>query len=180
MRKLTAEEVNRLDREEFVARFGVLYEHSPWIAEEASRERPFEDFQALRQAFEGAMYRAPRAKQLDLVRAHPDLAGKASVAGELTEESGREQSSAGLDRLTPEEFESFTLMNRQYREKFGIPMIVCVREHTKESILKNAEERLDNSREEEIHTALREVSKIANLRLLDLFETEPAERGGRQ
>lgn len=115
------------------------------------------------------MYGAPREKQLELLRVHPDLAGKAAVAGELTLESGREQASAGLDRLTPEEFESFTRVNRAYREKFGIPMIFCVREHTKESILENAGERLENTPEEEVNTALSEVSKIAGLRLQDLL-----------
>lgn len=118
---------------------------------------------------DSAMYGAPREKQLELLRAHPDLAGKAAVAGELTLESGREQASAGLDRLTPEEFEFFTRVNRAYREKFGIPMIFCVREHTKESILENAGERLENTPEEEVNTALVEVSKIAGLRLQDLL-----------
>jgi OHCU decarboxylase len=92
------------------------------------------------------------------------------VAGALTPESEREQASAGLDRLSPEEFEAFTEKNRLYREKFGMPLIFCVREHTKESILKEAEERLGNSREQEIQTALAEISKIARLRLEDLVE----------
>lgn len=123
----------------------------------------------LKRALNSAMYGAPRENQLELLRAHPDLAGKAAVAGELTLESGREQASAGLDRLTPEEFEFFTRVNRAYREKFGIPMIFCVREHTKESILENAGERLENTPEEEVNTALSEVSKIADLRLQDLL-----------
>jgi OHCU decarboxylase len=170
--KLPLGEVNRLGREEFVAAFGHLYEHSPWIAEAAWCERPFESVEELHRAFNGTMYRAPREKQLALIRAHPDLAGKAAMAGELTEESAREQSSAGLDRLTPEEFEAFTRINRAYQEKFGIPMIVAVRGHTKESIISQAEARLGNSGDEEIETALGEIDKIARIRLHDLVEPE--------
>lgn len=176
--KLTISAVNGLGREEFVERFGALFENSPWVVEETWEKGSFRGFEDLQRAFESTMYEAPRERQLALIRAHPDLAGKAAVAGELTEESEREQASAGLDRLTPEEFEAFTRMNREYREKFDMPMILCVREHTKESIIKNAEERLGNTREEEIHAALNEISKIANLRLRDLVEMEPAGRGG--
>ena len=127
-------------------------------------------------AFEDAMYAAPRERQLDLIRAHPDLAGKAAIAGELTQESAREQASAGLDRLSPGEYQAFNRMNREYREKFGLPMVVCVREHTKESILENVRSRLENSRDEEIRTALAEISKISRYRLLDLIEREGSRR----
>ena len=110
---------------------------------------------------------------MELIRAHPDLAGKAAVAGELTRESEGEQASAGLDRLSPEEYEAFTRMNREYREKFGFPMIVAVREHqNKESILRNAEQRLGNSVERETETALGEIHKIARLRLEDVITDE--------
>jgi 2-oxo-4-hydroxy-4-carboxy-5-ureidoimidazoline decarboxylase len=166
----TIDEVNNLAKEEFVAKVGALYEHSPWVAERAWHERPFGSRSELHNAFVRAMYKAPRELQLGLIRAHPDLAGKAAVAGELTPESTREQASAGLDRLTPEEYEAFTEMNRAYRERFGFPMIVCIREHTKESILQNAESRLENSREEEVEIALGEIAKIAYLRLQDLVE----------
>ena len=114
-----------------------------------------------------------------LILAHPDLAGKAAVAGELTPESRDEQASAGLDRLTPEEYEAFTRMNADYRERFGFPMIVCVREHTKESILQNAASRLGNSREEEVEVALGEIAKIARLRLRELVASDEAPRGNR-
>jgi len=165
-------EANRLDEEEFVAAFGAVFEDSPRLARRAAGARPFESFGDLSRAFRAAMYAAPRGEQLDLMRAHPDLAGKAAVAGELTEESAGEQASAGLDRLSLQEYEAFTAMNAAYREKFGMPMIVCVREHDKESILKNARDRLKNSPEEEFETALREISKIADLRLRDLVEDE--------
>ncbi|MDP8972983.1 MAG: 2-oxo-4-hydroxy-4-carboxy-5-ureidoimidazoline decarboxylase [Actinomycetota bacterium] len=170
--KNTLDRINELDRDDFVARFGSLFEHSPWVAEEAWESRPFGSIEEMWRAFEDAMYAAPPERQLVLIRAHPDLAGKAAVAGELTQESAREQASAGLNRLSPEEFEEFTRMNREYREKFGLPMVVCVREHTKESILDNVQSRLANSRDEEIRTALAEISKISHYRLLDLVERE--------
>ncbi len=153
-------------------RYGHLFEHSPWVAEEAWRARPFGSVEEMWRAFEDAMYSAPWERRLDLIRAHPDLAGKAAVAGEISPESRREQASAGLDSLSPGEYEAFTRMNREYREKFGLPMVVCVREHTKESILRNVESRLGNSREEEIRTALAEISKISRYRLLNLIEGE--------
>ena len=168
--KLPVEEINRMDHEEFVAKFGSLYEHSPWVAEAAVSERPFDDIGEMHRAFEGAMYRAPREKQLDLIRAHPDLAGKAAVAGELTPESKREQSSAGLDRLSPEEYDAFTGANRAYREKFGFPLVIYAREHNKDTILENVGVRLENTTEEEIDTALKEISKIARYRLGEIFE----------
>lgn len=172
MRRLTVDQVNGLDRDAFVSKFGSLFEHSPWVAKAAWRERPFGDFAGLYEAFVGAMYEAPRARQLDLIRAHPDLAGKVAVAGELTAESEREQHFAGLDRLTPEEYEDFHRLNKAYRDKFGFPFIVCVREHGKETILADAAARLGHSRSEEIETALGEIARIARLRLEDLVEQE--------
>ena len=168
----TLDRINELDREGFLTRFGSLFEHSPWVAEEAWNSRPFGSIEEMWRALEDAMYSAPRERQLDLIRAHPDLAGKAAVAGELTQESAREQASAGLNRLSSREFEAFTQMNREYREKFSLPMVVCVREHTKESILENVQSRLGNSRDEEIKMALAEISKISHYRLLDMFERE--------
>ena len=170
MPRLTVDEVNELGRTEFVARFGSLFEHSPWVAEGAWLERPFGSFAELYEAFVRTMYEAPRARQLDLMRAHPDLAGKVAVAGELTAESAREQASAGLDRLTPEEHEDFHRLNTAYRDKFGFPFIVCVRDYGKETILASAAARLGHSRSEEIETTLGEIAKIARLRLRDLVE----------
>jgi 2-oxo-4-hydroxy-4-carboxy-5-ureidoimidazoline decarboxylase len=134
-----------------------VYEHSPWVAEAAWHERPFRSLSELHGAMERAVNVAPDERKMELIRAHPDLAGKAAVAGELTVKSEREQASAGLNRLSPEEYEAFTGMNHSYRERFGMPLIFCVREHTKEAILKGAEERLGNTREEEIETALAEI-----------------------
>ncbi|HEX2729811.1 MAG TPA: 2-oxo-4-hydroxy-4-carboxy-5-ureidoimidazoline decarboxylase, partial [Rubrobacteraceae bacterium] len=120
--KLRLEEINDFSEREFVARFGSLYEHSPWVAEGAYRERPFTGLSDLHDAFVRAVREAPQGRKLALIRAHPDLAGKAAMRGKLTQESTSEQSSAGLDRLSAEEYEEFTRMNREYRKKFGIPM----------------------------------------------------------
>jgi OHCU decarboxylase len=162
------ESINELDHEAFVERFGPLFEHSPWVAEDAWSDRPFADKDELFGALRAAMYSASREKQLALIRAHPDLAGKAAIEGTLTKSSKREQASAGLDRLTPDEYESFTRTNTAYRERFGFPFVVCVREHTKQSILRVAAERLGHTRDEEVRVALEEIAKIARLRLEEL------------
>lgn len=169
--RISIPDVNAMGEKEFVERFGPVYEGSPHLARRAYDAHPFRDLNDLVQAFHGVLYAAPEEEQVDLILAHPDLAGKAAVAGELTSESAGEQASAGLDRLSPEEYEAFTTMNREYRKTFGMPMIVCVREHDKDSILRTARERLANTSEEEKETALVEISKIAALRLADLVET---------
>lgn len=161
-----------MTHDEFVRRFGSLYERSSWVAEGASRDRPFASVGGMHAAFERVVSAASDAERLSLIQAHPDLAGKAAVARELTEESAVEQASAGLDRLTSGEFEAFTRMNRAYAERFGMPMIVCVREHTKDSILRQSGERLSNSSGEEIRAALGEIAKITRLRLRDTIEEE--------
>ena len=157
-----------LDHDAFVERYGPLFEHSPWVAETAWHDRPFADRDQLYEALVAAMYAAPRERKLALIRAHPDLAGKAAVDGTLTDSSRREQTSAGLDRLTPDEYDAFTRTNAAYRERFGFPLVVCAREHTKESILRVASERLANTEDEEVRVALEEIAKIARLRLEDL------------
>src|SRR5215218_43002 len=159
------ESVNQLGREQFVERFGPLFEHSPWIAEDAWADRPFADADELFEALRSAMYSAPRERQIALIRAHPDLAGKAAIEGTLTDRSEREQASAGLDRLTPDEYEALTGANAAYRERFGFPFVICVRDHDKDSILAASRERLDNDPETELRTALGEIARIAHHRL---------------
>ena len=168
--KITLDEVNDLSREEFVAKFGSLYEHSPWVAEVASGERPFRSLAGMHGAFEQALRNASSERRISLIKAHPDLAGKAAMAGDLTPESTQEQASVGLDRLSPEEYETFTKLNEAYKEKFGIPMIFVVREHTKKTILESAGARLENPREKEIDRALEEINKIAGYRLWEAIE----------
>src|SRR6201999_1392818 len=117
---------------------------------------------ALYEALVAAMYAAPEAQRVELIRAHPDLGERVAV---LTQASRSEQAGAGLDRLSPEEYERFMAVNAAYRERFGFPFVICVREHTRASILANADARLTHSREQEVATALAEIAKIARLRL---------------
>jgi OHCU decarboxylase len=149
------------DRDTFVAMYGRLFEHSPWVAEDAYAKGPFADDDDVYAALRAAMYEAPPERQLALVRAHPDLAGRVA----MTEESTREQAGAGLDQLSPDEYEAFMRANTAYRERFGIPFVICVGEHDKASILAAAEARVQNEPEQELRTALDEVAKIARLRL---------------
>ena len=153
-------------RAEFVARNGSLFEHSPWVAEAAyDAAGPFAGEEAALAAMAQAVRDAPRERQLALIRAHPDLAGRAAIAGELTADSTREQAAAGLDRLTPDEYETFSRTNAAYRERHGFPFVICAREHDKASILAAAAERLDHDTETEVRVALDEIAKIARLRM---------------
>ncbi len=170
--RLTVAQTNTLDREAFVAALGPLFEGSPWIAAEAWPARPFSDLDQLHAALCRVMYEAPPERQVALIRAHPDLVGKAALAGTLTPESTREQAAAGLDRLTPEEIATFSRYNQAYKEKFGFPFVICARENKKESILAGFERRLGNTREQEISTALGEIAKISYLRLRDAVSAE--------
>jgi xanthine dehydrogenase D subunit len=156
-----------------LADLGGLFEHSPWVAETAWQRRPFTSVAELHSAFEAAMREAPRERQLALIRAHPELAGREAQERTLTRESSHEQSSAGLDRLTADELEALQRLNRAYRERFEFPLIVCVREHTKDSIIAWGNERLEHSQEQEIDIALGEITKIARLRLDDLIGEQP-------
>ena len=168
--KLSIEEINRMDHGEFVSCFGAVFERSPWVAEGAWERRPFDGLDGLHGSFVGTIRDAPEDRRVALIQAHPDLAGKAALAGALTDESANEQASAGLDRLSPEEYERFHRLNAAYREKFGLPYVACVRDNTKETIFAGAERRLTNTREEEIEAALGEISRIGRLRLEDLVE----------
>jgi OHCU decarboxylase len=163
------EGINELERDAFVERFGHLFEHSPWVAEAAWRDRPFADREELYETLVAAMDAAPRERKLALIRAHPDLAGKAAIEGTLTNSSKSEQASAGLDRLTRDEYTAFKRINAAYRKRFGFPFVVCVREHTKASILRVAAERLEHTPEEEVRVALEEIARISRLRLEEVL-----------
>jgi OHCU decarboxylase len=169
---MTIDEINALDHEAFVAALGSLFESSPWIAAEAWHGRPFASIADLHKALCDVMYNASTGQQLALIRAHPDLVGKAALAGTLTPESTREQASAGLDRLSPEEIATFTRLNQAYKDRFGFPFVICARQNKKDGILAGFARRLDNSRTEEIAAALGEIAKISSLRLLDTVASE--------
>jgi urate oxidase len=165
---LSLHAINALDEEQFTARLGPLFEGSPWIARATWAARPFASLAALHAALVATVQHSTLERKLALVRAHPDLAGRAAIAKQLTPESTREQASAGLDRLTPDEFARFTRLNAAYAERFGFPFVICVREHDKHGILAAFERRLANERDAEVETALAEIAKIAWLRLNDL------------
>ena len=160
-----------LSRDEFVAVFGPVYEHSSWIAEavfEAGLEPRYDRVAALHDAMRAMVERARRGSQLALLRAHPDLAGRLGVGGALTKHSSNEQSGAGLDKCTPAEFARFISLNDAYKAKFGFPFILAVKGRSREEILSAFEHRLANDRESEFRTALDEVHRIALLRLASL------------
>jgi len=164
---LTIDDLNRMAASEFAASFGDVAEHSPWVAERAAGARPFADRGAAAQAFAAALRGAARDEQVAVLRAHPDLAGRAAVLGKLAKESRREQAGAGLDRLTPEEFERFTALNAAYKERFDIPFIFAVKGATKGMILAAFEERLSNGLEDELKNAIDNVCRIMRFRIED-------------
>lgn len=158
--------VNAMDADAFLAAFGDIAEHSPWVAALAFRDHPFADHGSLVAAFHKAVATAPRARQQALLLEHPDLAGRAKIA-DLAPESRQEQSGAGLDRLTAEEFAQFTQLNEAYRARHGIPFIRAVKGSTKDQILAAFRERLPNPPESEFAMALEQVKRIIQFRLED-------------
>jgi len=155
--------------EEFVVRYGGIYEHSPWVAEECFADAADAgSVDELAGIFSACVDKADRERRLTLIRAHPDLAGKAAISGELTEESSAEQASAGIDQCTKEEYERFQELNRRYKEKFGFPFVMAVRDSNRHEILAAFESRLGNDGQTEFDKAIREIHKIARLRLQEL------------
>lgn len=176
----TIREINGLDREAFVARFGHLFEESPWIAAEAWASRPWPSPDALHAALLAVVAASSEEQQLALIRAHPDLVGRAALVGTLTRASTAEQRAAGLDpdALSPEEIARFQEANAAYRERFGFPFVICARKNRKERILAGLDARVQNDRSTEIATALGEIGKIAWYRLADIVAPEGASMGG--
>jgi len=156
--------VNRMDRDEFVATFGRLFQGSGEVVARAFDRRPFADTTALRTAFQEALFSAPREEQREVMAHYPDLGGEA-----IGEDSERDQASAGLTRLADDDREEFAALAAGYRERFGIPLIVCVRDAaTRDTILRDGHARLDNSAAQEHAAALIEIAKVANHRFADL------------
>ena len=171
---LSIAEVNDLDRDRFVAALGGVFEHSPWVAAAAWSARPFADVADLHRAMVVAVDAADTARQLALLRAHPDLAGKAARAGALTAHSTAEQAGAGLDRLSDAEYARFHALNDAYQKTFGFPFIIAVKGHTRETILAAFAERLENSEAMERTTALAQVARIARIRLDAMLSPQAA------
>jgi OHCU decarboxylase len=195
--RLSLEQVNRLDQQAFAETFGRLFQDGTWLAEEAWRKLPVNSLADLRRAFQEAIFRAPPERQLALMDNYPNLGqaaetdeGAASlglstdeyeniklaaIGGVLSPESVRDQSAAGLDRLSPEEYAAFRQLTTAYRDKFGFPLIIAVRDKTKQDILANGQARLENAQPYEMATGLVEIGKIADFRLRDIVETPAME-----
>jgi 2-oxo-4-hydroxy-4-carboxy-5-ureidoimidazoline decarboxylase len=172
MSQKTLAELNSCSKAAFVAALANIFEYSPWIAEQAASSRPFAGVGPLFEAMKAAVDRAPSELQLALIKAHPDLANKTQRAAGLTAESHAEQNSVGLDRLSDAEYEAFERVNNAYRSKFGFPYIVCVRRHSKDSILRDFERRLPNDARAETQKSIEEICRIAALRVDQLVTSD--------
>ncbi|MEO1659142.1 MAG: 2-oxo-4-hydroxy-4-carboxy-5-ureidoimidazoline decarboxylase [Pseudomonadota bacterium] len=170
---MNLETLNALPTDAFAQHLDFLYEHSPWVVTAAADLRPFADGDALLAGLQDVVRAAGDARQRDLLNAHPDLAGKAAIRGDLTDCSTREQASAGLDQLSADEHARFTHFNEAYRERFGFPFIICVRDHDKTSILSEMERRLENTEDTELAAALDEVRKIVRYRWKEVADDQP-------
>lgn len=159
----TIDDVNAMSEGEFIAAFGDVAEHSPWVAQAAATRRPFHDRADMIDAFAAALRRASEPIQLDLIRAHPDLATKVK----LTADSSREQAGAGLDALTADEFDRFTAFNDKHKASFGFPFIFAVKGATKHQILAAFAERIDKSYQDEFAITLDQILRIFRFRLED-------------
>ncbi|CAH0165302.1 N-carbamoyl-L-amino acid hydrolase [Massilia sp. Bi118] len=176
---MTLDHLNSCDPATFADTLRGIYEHSPWIPGRAAAQRPFASLAALKLALQEAVTQATEDEQLSLLRAHPELAGKAAIAGELTAESTGEQAASGLDRCSPGEFASLHRLNAAYNGKFGFPFILAVKGPTgkgltRQAIIATFERRLKHRRQDELQEALRQVHRIAEIRLNTLLGVELA------
>jgi len=170
--RLPLDDLNLVGRAEFVSALGGIFEHSPWVAERVRARRPFNTVEDLHRAMCETVAQADEAEQLALIRAHPELAGKAAIRGELTVASRQEQRGAGLDQCSPEEYARLKALNDAYQARFGFPFIIAVRGHTRGSIIEAMDERLRHDRDTEFVEALQQIEKIAAFRLADLLRKE--------
>lgn len=168
--KLSLDEVNALSREDFVSTFGDVFEHSPWIAQNAFDERPFSSIVQLHKGLAKELHAAESSAKLTLIRAHPNLAAKAARDTGLTEFSNLEQTGAGLDTCTKLEATQLQSLNAQYEAKFGFPCIISVKGLNKQRIFKKFRLRLQSTSEEEFAENLKQILRIAKFRLEELVE----------
>jgi len=162
---MTLWELNRLSAGAFVTALGQVFEHSPWVAERAMKKRPFQTLDALHETMIAAVWSAPAPTQMALLRAHPELAGKAALLGELTTESTLEQSGAGLAHCSPEELAKLTALIAAYNKKFGFPFILAVKGYDRAGILREFERRVEREPSVEFEEALKQVARITRFRL---------------
>jgi 2-oxo-4-hydroxy-4-carboxy-5-ureidoimidazoline decarboxylase len=177
--RLTLSGLNAMPAPSFVSALGEVFEHAAWVAEAAAAGRPYLTVAALHEAMMNAVRAAPVDRQLAFIGGHPELGSRVKRA-DITADSQAEQGGLGLDRLSAEEFDRFTALNAGYRKTFGFPFIVCVRRHTRDSILRQYERRLQNSADIERDAALAEIGLITRLRLVGLVDGpgQPVTTGG--
>lgn len=161
----TLDDLNEVDTETFVDELGDVYEHSPWVPERVAADRPFDSVETLHEHMAATVRNASEERKLELLRAHPDLGEQT----EMTDASEQEQASAGLDELSPEQYETFQRLNETYRDRFEFPFIMAVKGASPDEIQAAMEARIDNAEREEFETALEQVHEIARLRLEDRF-----------
>jgi 2-oxo-4-hydroxy-4-carboxy-5-ureidoimidazoline decarboxylase len=164
--RLTLDQLNAAPAGEFIAALAEVFERAPWVAAAVAPSRPFATVTGLHRAMMAVLQAAPREQQLAFVRGHPELGSRVARARDLTADSRFEQGSLGLDRLNEQEFGRFQSLNDTYHEKFGFPFIICVRRHTRDSLLARFERRVANDSEAEFRTALEEIALITRLRLV--------------
>jgi len=167
------EALNLASAQDFTAALAPIFEHSSWVAERVAHLRPFASSIALHRALCEAVMRAPQAEQLALIRAHPQLAGRAATRGDLTAASTNEQRRAGLTNCTPLELERLNALNAAYSSRLGFPFVLAVRGHTPETVIAAMERRASHDASEELGAALREIFSIARFRLADLVQETP-------
>jgi 2-oxo-4-hydroxy-4-carboxy-5-ureidoimidazoline decarboxylase len=166
---MTLAELNAGDRAGFVAALGDVFEHSPWVAERAWAARPFAGIDALHAAMVAAMHGAGEPLQLALIRAHPELAGRAMARAEMTADSTREQAGAGLAQCSPDELAQLRSLNARYHERFGFPFILAVKGLARGAIIAAFARRVERDRATEFAACLDEIARIAGFRLQALI-----------
>ena len=167
MTTLSAAELSTLDQASFTDYLAAIYEHSPWIPARTWAQRPFASRDALHAALAATLATSTEAEQLQLIRAHPELASKAAVRGELTDDSKREQSGAGLDQCSPEEFALIRQLNADYQQRFGFPFILAVKGLVRADIIAAMQRRIAHDHATEFAEALAQIHRIAGFRLAD-------------
>ena len=170
---IALERLNSIPAQDFVAALASIFEHSPWVPERVAALRPFASVIALHQAMSATVLQAEEAVQLALIRAHPELAGRAALRGDLTSASTSEQKGAGLSAMTQSQLARLQSLNAEYANRFGFPFVLAVRGHTPDSVIATLAERVNNDAQEERGAALREICRIAYFRLADLVQEPP-------
>jgi len=167
---ITLEQLNALPAPDFVAALASIFEHSPWVPEHVAALRPFDTGIALHRAMCDAVMQADQALQLTLIRAHPELAGRAAIRGDLTSASTSEQQGAGLSACTPVQYQLLHSLNAAYKGRFGFPFVLAVKGHTPDSVIATLEQRVTHDVDAERSVALNEICRIARFRLADLVD----------